>query len=407
MDKWFKSKWFVRAISLAFAILLYVFASVEQPGQGESARIFGGQDVMETVKNVPLGIRINEDKYVVSGVPETVDVSLEGSKSIVTATANSRNFDVFVDLEGLGKGRHTVEIKYGNVSDDLEVYIEPKTIEVVIEERATEEFDVNVDFINVDKLPAGYELGKLVVEPNKVTITSSKSVIDQIGIVKVFVDVEGLKESINNREVPVNVYDSQGNELRVRVEPRNVEVSAELINPSKTVPVSVETTGELPKGYTLTSITPKVEEVEVFAKSDILDKIEEVKTEKIDLSKLKESGTIKVGLALPDGAIVPELKKLEVTVELEREKTIDDVPIRIENLGNGQEAAFVKPDGPSMSITVNGNQETVDQLTADDFEITVDAEGLGNGEHSVPVTIDGPEDIAYSPEFDQVTIEIS
>ncbi|WP_407058525.1 CdaR family protein [Paracerasibacillus soli] len=77
---------------------------------------------------------------------------------------------------------------------------------------------MSADFLNKDQLPDGYELGEYKVEPQKVKITSSKSVIEKISLVKVFVNVAGLTESINNREVPVKVYDSQGNELRVRIE---------------------------------------------------------------------------------------------------------------------------------------------------------------------------------------------
>src|SRR5699024_7409381 len=163
-----------------------------------------------------------------------------------------------VDLQGLGEGEHEVKLQYENISDDLKVYIEPKTVDVVIEKRSNEEFKVNVDLINEDKLPDGYEIEDVDVNPETVQIQSSESVVDQIAIVKVYVDVDGLTDPIKNREVPVNVYDSQGNELNVSLDPENVEVSAEVNNPSKKVPLSVETTGELPDGYSLDSITPAV-----------------------------------------------------------------------------------------------------------------------------------------------------
>lgn len=408
MDNWFKSRWFVRAISLAFTALLFIYVNFEvNKDQTDASRLFpNGSDDMETVDNVPVGIRIDEEKYVVSGVPEFVSVSLEGSKGTLTPLVKQKNFDVFVDLEGLDPGEHTVEIQYANVPSEVSIYIEPKTIEVTIEERASKDFQVNVDFINMDKLPEGYELGDAQVNPQKVTIVSSRDIIDQIAMVKVFVDVEGLTEPINNREVPVNVYDNQGNKLRVNVEPESVTVSVDVDNPSKTVPVSVSTTGDLPDGYSLSAMEPEVKEVEIFATSDVLKGIKEIKTEEIDLSTIKESKTIEAALSLPKGVQIRDAGKIPVGVELKQEKTINDVQINVENLGEGQDVSFVEPDQPIMRITVSGDDKDVKDLAEDDFLLVVDAQGLGAGEYNVPVDISAPENVEVSGEYEQVTIEI-
>ncbi|MFD1037733.1 YbbR-like domain-containing protein [Virgibacillus byunsanensis] len=407
MDKWFKSKWFVRVISLAFAILLYIVVSVELSETQSNPRLFGGTDDLQSVEDVPLEIRIDEDNYIVSGVPEYVNVSLEGSTSTLAPIIRQKNFDVFVDLEGLDVGEHTVEVEHENIPNDVNVYVEPRTIDVTVEQRASEEFDVKVDFINVNQLPEGYEVGEVEVNPGSVTITSSKNIIDRIALVKVFVDVSDASESINNREVPVNVYDSQGNELNVRVEPETVEASIEIDNPSKTVPVSAATTGDLPSGYSLNSISVNVDEIEVFATNEILSQIEEILTEDINLATVTESQTMESNLSLPDGARTSGGGTVEVTIEVEETRTINELPIEVENLDDGQDVSFIQPNEPEMSVTVVGNQEIVSGLTADDFRLFIDVEDLDEGEHQVPVTIEGPEDITYTAEFEEVTIQIS
>ncbi|SFB08337.1 YbbR domain-containing protein [Lentibacillus halodurans] len=408
MDNWFKSPWFVRAISLAFAIALYVFVQVEIDQYQNDSRLLPntGADV-QTVDNVPVNIRIDEENYVVSGVPEVASVTLEGTTGTVTATARQQNFDIFVDLEGLEEGTHSVTLQHTGVPEELNVYIEPKTIEVTIEERSSEQFDVAVDFINTDQLPEGYEIGQTETDPGQVTITSSTEVIEQIAIVKVFVDVAGITEPIDNREVPVNAYDASGNELNVRVEPESVNVSVDIDNPSKSVPVNVQTTGELSDGYSLSSISANLDEVEVFATNDVLQDIEEVSTEEIELADITESGTIDVGLALPDGASIPDTDTIEVTLELEQTRTFEAVPIDVENLDTGQDISFVQPESQEMDMTVTGNQEDVSELTAEDFNVLVDAAGLEDGEHNIPITIEAPEDVDADGEFEQVTVEIS
>lgn len=411
MDNWFSSKWFVRIVSLAFAISLFVFVAVEvnKDDNDSSTNFFGKSEEYQTLNDVPIGIRIDNEDFVVSGVPEFVAVSLKGSAGVLTRTVKQRNFDVFVDLEGLGEGDHVVEVEHSNISKDLSVYIEPKTIEVTIEERASKEFPVNIDFINEDKMAPGFELGDYELNQSTVTITSSKSVVDQIGIVKVFVDVTDLNEPINKREVPVNVYDTQGNELKVNVEPENVLISADVDNPSKTVTVNVPTKGELPEGYALSSISANVDEIEVFARSNVLKDLKEISTKEIDLSAIKKSGNIDTSLSLPDGASVPGGGEIEVSIEIEQTRTIKDVPIEVENLGDEQEISFTDPDDAKMGITIVGNETEVSKLSADDYRIYIDVDSLAPGEHQVPVTIEGPGDIEVETtlEFEKVTIEIS
>ena len=427
MDKWFKSKWFVRVISLAFSIMLFTFVTIEEAeeSQNENSIFFPSTSEEKTIDEVPVQIRINNDKYVVSGVPEFVSVSLEGKTSALTQLVRQRNFDVFVDLEKLGEGEHTVEIQYENVPNDISVYIEPKTIDVTIEEKATKEVGVIVDLINTDEVPDGFELGTPVVEPSTVTITSSKSVIDQVAIVKVYVDVAGLTEPINNREVPVNVYDGQGNELRAKIEPEVVEVSIPVDNPSKTVPLDVSTIGELPEGYAIKSIKPEMEQVEIFATSNILDNIKEVKTKDIDLSEIKASGSTEVELNLPDGVVAPGHTKVEVNIEIEQlkeankakktekedkktnqSKIIEDIPINILNNEERQNVTFIKPPNQLVSLTVLGDKKAIENLKAEDFQVSIDLEGLEEGKHTVPLTIESPSNIDVESDVDDVIIEL-
>ncbi|MBM7599453.1 YbbR domain-containing protein [Virgibacillus halotolerans] len=455
MDKLFRSKWFVLTVSLAFAIALFVFVNVESDKTDTEPSIFPGKsEEMQTLSDVPVGIRIDNEKYVVSGVPEFVTVSFKGSTGVLTPTIRQRNFDVFVDLEGLGEGEHEVEVEYANVPKDLSAFIEPKTVEVTIEEKATKEFPVNVDFINTENMAAGYELGDHEVNPGTITVTSSKSVIEQIGVVKVFVDVTDVNEAINKREVPVNVYDTQGNELNVNIEPENVLVSADVDNPSKTVSVNVPTKGELPEGYELTSISADVDEVEIFAKNSILDELNEISTEEIDLSEINKSGEVEAKLDLPEGVSVPDgeevgvsfkVKKIEDSGETEetgktedKEQTqetgktedkeqseeteetaetaetrgtatisFEQVPIKAENLPEDQDISFIEPGDSAMDITVDGDEADIDQLRAEDFEIGIDVDSLAPGEHTVPVSIKGPDDIDVNGEFEEVTIGIN
>lgn len=407
MDKWFDSKWFIRVVSLAFAILLYIVVNFEQATTHQDARIPGGIDTdrIQTLHDVPVNIKIDSEKYVVSGAQEFASVSFEGPNSVLIPTVMQRNFEFYIDLRGRDEGPHTVEILYSNVPEELKVYIEPKTIDITLEERVSDEFVVHVDYINLDQLPPGYEISQPEVHPEVVTITSSRSVFEQIAMVKVYIDVDGLTESINNREVPINVYDGQGNVLNVRMEPETVVISADVDNPSKDVPLEISTVNELSEPLTDYTITSDWEQIEIFAITDILEGIEAIQTEDIDLSEIEESGEMQVKLALPDGVVV-DSDTLVVTIEVDKEEVFEEVPIQHENLAEGQEIVYISPSESFMSMTVTGNDKDIDDLDLESFKLFIDVQDLGAGEHIVPVTIEGPEHMETSPEHEEVEIRI-
>ncbi|HLS36390.1 MAG TPA: CdaR family protein [Bacillota bacterium] len=411
MDKWFGNKWFVRGVSLAFAILLYVFVYFEGSSiQSDQSRVPSGTDTVQVLEQVPVDIKIDSEKYVVSGVPDYVTVTLEGPNSILIPAARQQNFSVFVDLMDLEEGEHTVDIEYERVPDELDIYIEPKTVSITIEERASAEFQVQLEFINQDELPFGYELGETTIEPETITVTSSRSLIEQIAIVKVYIDVEGLTEPINKREVPINVYDSQGNGLDVNTNPERVLVSVNVDNPSKEVSVEVDTVGELRDDLQLIDMTVDPETVEVFARNEVLEDIESVLTEAVDLSKITSSGSNTVNLVLPEDTNAEE-DEVTITYEIEQTITFEDVPIDIENREADETVEIINNDEIVNTITITGEESIIKELSIEDFRLYVDIGGLGEGEHVVPVSIEIPEDVSddieVELEFAEITINIS
>lgn len=404
MDKLFQSKWFIRIISLLFAIILYLFVAVETNVNQDDSRIpIGSTDDIQVLEEVPLGIKIDADQYVVSGVPEHVTVTLEGRTSILTPIARQLNFNVFVDLRELSEGEHTVEVEYENLPENVTAYIEPKTIQVTIERRTTKEFPVQVEIINEDQLPAGYEIGTPEVNPETVTLVSSQEVIEQVALVKVFLDVAELREPIRNRELPVSVYDAQGNDLKVRIEPESVTVSLSVERPSKKVPLSVETKGTLPEDLEIESIVA-TEEIEIFGKRAVLDKVKQVKTKPLDLSKVTKSDTYKLDLELPEGTIASN-DFVEVKININKKKEFDNISIDSE-ADEALEYSFVNPEDGKLSVQAFGSDQEINRLKKTDIKAIVTLGDLTEGEHELHVDIEGPEGVLLEPNIDSVTVKV-
>src|SRR5699024_5453376 len=111
---------------------------------------------------------------------------------------------------------------------------------------------------------------------------------------------------------------------------------------------------ELPDGLSLISTDTDVDEIEIFATSEVLEGIDSISTEDISLDDMKESGSVETSLKLPDKVLVENDDPFEVSFEIEQTKTIDNVPIDIENADDGQDVSFVDPEEGEMGVTITG-----------------------------------------------------
>lgn len=404
MDKLFQSKWAIRVISLVLAVTLYLFVNIETNTEQNESRVDqnGGTET-QVLEDVELDLRIDAENYVVSGVPEYVTVTLEGKRSALAPIIRLRNFTVFVDLSDYGEGEHTVELQYEGLPDNVVAYIEPKEIDVQIEERASKEFGVELDLVRTDELPIGYELGEPEVDPGTVTVISSAANIEQIAMVKVYVDVSELKESIRNRELPVVVQDAQGNNINARVEPATVTVSIPVDRPSKKVPLTIATTGDLPDDLEISNMEVE-SEIEVFGKREVLNEVEGITTKELDVSKIEESGTVELDLDFPEGVIANE-EKVEVEIEVEASKTFEKIPIDVEGK-NASDVTFLKPKKAEVDIVATGSHKMMADVKKKDVKALIDLSDLTEGKHEVDLVVDGPDDVTFEPKFKKVEVEV-
>lgn len=404
MDKMFQSKWAIRVISLVLALTLYFFVNIESNTKQNESRVDPGSSTeTQVLEEVPLDIKIDAENYVVSGVPEMVSVTLEGKRSSLAPIVRLRNFTVEVDLTEYEEGEHTVSLEQVGLPENVIAYIEPKEIDISIEKRATKEFLVDVDFVNLDKVPIGYEIGEPELTPGAVTIVSSEANIEQIAMVKVFIDVRDIKESIRNRELPVAVYDAQGNDLNVRVEPATVTVSVPVERPSKTVPLTIKTKGELAEDMEIGSMESTTE-IEVFGKREFLNNMDEITTKELDMATIEASGTVEVELDFPEGVIANE-EVVEVDVELVQAKEFKAIPIDIEGLDEA-DITMIKPTKAEMDIIAKSSDTIIKELQETDIRAFINLSDLDVGEHEVDVIVEGPDDIIFESKVEKVTIEV-
>ncbi|MEI2666452.1 CdaR family protein [Rossellomorea sp. LJF3] len=406
MDKFMESRWFMRIVGLMLAFILYLSVNFDDIQKTANNSNGTSQDAIETIQDVPLEVFYDSENLEVSGLPDTVNVTVEGSKAIVQQTKTLKDFQVYVDLNDIGIGEHRVDIQIQNISDKLDVKIDPDFANISVQEKVTEEFSIEPKF-NESILSNGYEAEGLAVDPKSVKVTGSKNEVERVAYVIATLDVdEEINENVT-REARVQVLDRDYNKLDVQVDPEVVDVTVSVVNPSKAVPVTIKQKGSLPKGTTLESISVEPEEATVFGRQDVLDTVEELLAE-VDLSKITKDSTITVPLALQEGLnkVAPEEVKVTVDVNTTEEKSLSGIEIKPEGLADEYEYTIMEPENGVVDVALKGENEEVSSVKKEDFSLALDLTGLEPGEHEVEIEAEGPENVEWTLSQEKVKVEI-
>lgn len=413
MDKLIESPWVMRFIALFLALMLYASVNIESgsPSTSQPPPLLGGTTSTtdkSTVTEVPVVTYFDQENLVVTGVPETVSVTLEGTTGSITKASKQKGFEIYADLTNLSIGTHQVKLKHKDLPDDLTASINPSIITVSIEEKITKSFPVTVDFLNEDKLEEGYEPDQPIVSPNSINVTASKEVIERISAVKATINLENAKETVES-DATITIYDGDGNILPVEVEPSVVDVTVPIKSPSKELPFKIVREGELGKGLSILSLEPDPKQVTVYGPLDVLENLEFLDGIKVDLTKLTEDTVLEVAIPKPEGVnkVSPEKINIKVDIDNQEEKLLSEQSIQEVGMSEGKRFDFLDPDSGSIDVQIFGAPSVIESITSDDIEIYINLSDLSDGEHEVKVEVNGPQNITWSLEQETVKVKIS
>jgi len=153
------------------------------------------------------------------------------------------------------------------------------------------------------------------------------------------------------------------------------------------LPVKLDLAGAPAPGYLISNIIIEPQTITVTGNKDLLEKINFIKTAPIDVTGIKKSLTGEISVIMPKGVKLLDKENnninVEVHVEKEAQKTITTYKnIEVENLTGD---LIVEVDNVETTLVIKGPQNLLNQLTADDFKLFVDAEGLTVGEYELPL----------------------
>lgn len=268
----------------------------------------------ETLKEIAIQPQYDSSKYFIQGFTPSVTVKLKSDNRVQLNTelnAETRNFRVIADLDGLEPGTHEVPLKVQNLSSSVSATLETKSITVTIEKKVTKIFDVQTD-LSQGNLQEGYKLGKIAIEPSTVSVTTGEETLKEI--TQVLAPTSAVKNATKDIATTVTVaaVDANGQKLPAIITPEQVKVSAPVTLPSKQVPVTVVPTGKM--ATSLATIDYELNEynVTVSAEQAVLDQLDQVSVS-VDIDNVVKQTEVTTAVEVPEGV---QVSPNEVTVTI-------------------------------------------------------------------------------------------
>ena len=371
------------ALFLAFVLALVVWISAvitADPNEQHTSRLVDIQIVGR-----------DPNLLLVGEIPGQARLTLEAPSSIWDQlNSDPTLIKTWIDLSGLGAGEHDVEVKSSvNASPVRYIQIDPERILLSLE--PFEQRTLPIQPVVNGTVPFGYQRGDPAIDPEQVTISGPQSQVDRASLARIFLDIAGATESIN-QAYPVQLLDENGASVEnVDVTPAEVLVNLpiRLLGGFKNVAVKVVTKGQVADGYRLTSISVSPPTVTLY--SDNPDLIEQipgyVETLPVDLTNLSDDIEISTGLNLPENInLVREPSVLvQVSVAAIEGSLTLSVPVEAINL-SPELQAVISP--ATVDVIVSGPLNVLDQLSPANFRVIVDLADLPPGVYQRQVVVD-------------------
>lgn len=376
-----------KIFALIIAIVLWSYVmSVENPY------------ITKNIKNISVNLYNTSSldrRGLVIMDPQAVKISVEvgGKKTEVDrfTSVSPSNIVAEIDLSGYDEGQVRIPVRVSLLNNPSGVEIvnwEPKEILFTLDKVIPKEKSVGIQVEG--ELGDDYILGEITPKPGTVLIRGPRTWVNEVSEVKAIVDVTG-KTSTSSMTVPIQISDDQGNEVRgLEKEPTVVEVNIPILR-KHTLPVELQTEGELPEGYSITDIKINPGTVAIKGDSNILN-LSYINTEAININDLMGKTSVEVDLDLPPGVeLLNPNEKISINYVIEeiedRSYTYSFTDIDPRNLQEGLTIESENPEDP-IEVILQGAKNDLDKITSDDLKLYLDLQDLDEGIHTINIQIE-------------------
>ena len=384
MDKDGKQQFIIKTCCVIAAFVLWLFiTSTESPLTAFK------------IKSIPVqllntDILTQSNLILVPGQDLTTTLNIKGANTSMLLNAKAEDFTVVADLGAYA-------LKRGEQKIPIEIKKNPYNISVINSDSLF--IKINLDELTEAKLPIklnvsgkpkeGFYASAAKLSQNTAKVIGGSKFVNMVKEILLEIDVQG-KDSDVIKNYKLKPVDAEGNEIKeVVVNPSQMDVNVP-IRKTKAIGVKVKTVGNLNHNFTIASIKILPDRLEVTGSAADLNKIQNLNTEDIDLSKINKSTTMEARVILPEGLSLVSNGEAIVKVEINLNKIVQKSIILDIKYNNLNEKYDVKLEKDKTTIVISGTEAVINSLDLKKISATVDLANLIEGQHNVIVSVDMP-----------------
>ena len=381
MDNWKnKQKIIVQLVCLLLSLGLWIYVTnIENPIKSyELSRVPVEIKNADSLKDAGLALSPNQEFY--------VNLKIEGNSQDLFSVDKS-DFTISVDLNEfvLKNGENKITVNIENSPSTVKIKnSNGLTITINTEAYSTKEVPVKSKINVISK--SSYYVATPIFSPETIIVSGPESLVNKVTKVVAEGEESNAIKTIVKNYIVIPVDENDKEVTGIQLSQKWAEAIIE-INEGKIVPIKINTTGTLPSGLRLKSISSTTTEIGITGPESALSSINEIGTETINLSEIKDSTNIDVALGIPDGILIHNGENsITVSIVVEKVQTKEFI-IDYSMIGQ-QEGITVVPDNNKVTITVSGFEDVLNSLTEANFTAELDvSEYIEEGEFSKVPTV--------------------
>lgn len=395
-----RTRWFLRVVSLAFAIALWLFVTWD--GTTLSVREVG----------VPLKYTDLRENYSITNTTRGIVVTIEGRvEALALLLANRNAITASVSLQNLEPGKYSLPVQVTVPENVRLVSYTPQAVEFelfrIIERRLQPVLSIK------GEMPEELSLGNVAITPPEIVVKGPEADVLAIRRAEVQGTVAELR-SDSTRELPVIFFGTgeRGEIKGLIAEPRRVRVSAEFTEAVEDirVPIEVSTRGAPEGNLSVSSVILSPDMVTLRGSKSVLAGISSLALDPVDVTGQEEDMDFDRPIESPGPGITivgPDHANVRVAFRTAvKTKTYLHVPVKIRGRGVYTNWTITPPNA---GVTVE--RSAVSEISADEegppLELYVDITNVVSRQLILPILVrdiaNGVKVVRIEPE--QITVE--
>jgi YbbR domain-containing protein len=374
----------LRSLLWAFILGLAVWVAAVTAADPDEVRAYPNTISVEIVGQDP-GLVITSE------VPHDVRLTLRAPQSIWNQLATRPDSaKAILDLSGVGPGTHRLDLQIQVEARPVRVVtLDPASVLVTLEPMVSRTLPLQSTLSGQPAI--GYQAGDLALDPQQVVLTGPESVVGRVTRVRVQVNINGIRESID-QDFQIDALDQNSTPVSgLSIQPLVAHVSLPVLRQGgfRDMAVKVIVRGQVAPGYRVESISVFPPVVTVYsANPDLVSGLPGVvETQPLDLNGVSSNTSVRVSLSLPQGISVVGQQTVLIQAgisPIQSSITLTGQKVEVSGLQRDLDAQ-VSP--ATVDVILSGPIPILDTLRRQDVHVTVDVTSLAPGSYQLTPSV--------------------